>query len=277
MKDGQNHQSFMKESLMKAASYFDVQITGKMVFGWNDRSIGSKVKNQKGICYWLRVVSEMMCWAQGDFWEGNLAANKIKGITKPRVIQIYEWEDGGIQLRAELMSFVEGRVCAFTPELRTKLDLSPRWLSELRASLDRLSFYPTERIHTKQEKVTRRFLVFYGDKIDSNITKWTTAHGDLHWANLMAPQLSILDWEGWGKAPLGYDAATLYCFSLLIPEVAEQVYQTFADILDTHEGVLAQLYVITRLLHRIDLGDFMDLAGPLHRHADDLLARLKRC
>lgn len=274
MKEGQDHQSFMKEQLMKAASYFGVQIIGKTVFGWNDRSIGSKVTNQKGI-FWLRVVSEMTHWAQGDFWEGNLVANKIKGISKPRVLQIYEWEDGEIRLRAELMSFIEGNVCSSTPELRTNLDLPAHWWSELRASLDTLSSYPTERIHTKQEKVTRRFLVFYGDEIDSTISKWTTAHGDLHWANLMTPQLAILDWEGWGKAPFGYDAATLYCFSLLIPEVAQRVYQTFADILDTHEGVLAQLYVITRLLHRIDLGDFMDLAGPLHRHACNLLARLK--
>ena len=67
--------------------------------------------------------------------------------------------------------------------------------------------------------------------------------------------------EKWGKAPIGYDAATLYCYSLLVPSVADQVYKMFSDILNTRDGVIAQLYVITRLLRRIDHGDSLDLAG----------------
>jgi hypothetical protein len=27
---------------------------------------------------------------------------------------------------------------------------------------------------------------------------WTTAHADVHWANLIAP-LRLLDWEGWAR------------------------------------------------------------------------------
>ncbi|MGH3885275.1 MAG: hypothetical protein ACRDSZ_01695 [Pseudonocardiaceae bacterium] len=65
------------------------------------------------------------------------------------------------------------------------------------------------------------------------VTTWSTAHGDLQWANLTAPAPYLLDWEGWGIAPAGYDAATLYCYSLLAPNTARRVYETFTDILDT--------------------------------------------
>ncbi|SEM74684.1 hypothetical protein [Lihuaxuella thermophila] len=270
--DWHDYRTYMYDALTKAANYFRVVLHGNPTFGWHDRSIGSKVsgKHEK---HWLRVVSEKKWWAQGDWWEGNLVSNQLKGIPKPYVIDVYEWEDGEIQLRAELMTFVEGQVCSPTQELRSHLDLSELWWSELRASLEILSSWQTERTITDQDEVTRRFLVFYGDDVESKVTRWTTAHGDLHWANLMSPQLTILDWEGWGSAPAGYDAATLYCYSLLIPEVAERVYKTFEDILDTPEGVFAQLYVITRLLRRIDKGDYMDLAGPLHRHARRLLSK----
>ncbi|MFI5800717.1 hypothetical protein [Streptomyces sp. NPDC051677] len=46
------------------------------------------------------------------------------------------------------------------------------------------------------------------------VSCWTTAHADVHWANLTSP-LRLLDWEAWGRAPEGFDAATLYAYSLL--------------------------------------------------------------
>ena len=49
---------------------------------------------------------------------------------------------------------------------------------------------------------------------------WTTAHNDLHWGNVTGPELCILDWESWGRAPAGYDASTLLCTSLRHPPTA---------------------------------------------------------
>ncbi|MFG2557103.1 hypothetical protein [Streptomyces sp. NPDC048581] len=48
-------------------------------------------------------------------------------------------------------------------------------------------------------------------------TDWTTAHGDLHTANITAGTPYPLDWEGFGMALVGYDAATLPAYSLLVP------------------------------------------------------------
>jgi hypothetical protein len=87
----------------------------------------------------------------------------------------------------------------------------------------------------------------------------------------MRPRFGILDWELWGIAPAGTDAATLLCYSLLVPSIAEQVHELFSDALDTPTGRIAQLTVVARLLNRIDGGDYPDLAEPLQQHARTLL------
>jgi thiamine kinase-like enzyme len=100
------------------------------------------------------------------------------------------------------------------------------------------------------------------------------AHTDLHWANLMAPEAALVDWEGWGLAPAGFDAASLYLHSLLEPEMAERVHREFADVLDRRDGLLAQLYVTGRMLLRINSGDYPDLAIPLHHNAERVITAL---
>lgn len=99
-------------------------------------------------------------------------------------------------------------------------------------------------------------------------------HGDLHWNNLLRPRLGILDWELWGTGPAGTDAATLYCYSLLVPRVANLIAQEFADTLDSDDGRRALLYVTARLLSRADNGDHPDLAPALHGQAAGLLRSL---
>ena len=54
--------------------------------------------------------------------------------------------------------------------------------------------------------------------VDSAVERWATAHADMHWCNVTAPVCCILDWEAWGLAPRGFDAATLYCASLPVPD-----------------------------------------------------------
>ncbi len=56
---------------------------------------------------------------------------------------------------------------------------------------------------------------------------WTTAHADLHGGNITGPEFCILDWESWRPAPAGYDAATLYCNSLLHPPTAQRIRELF--------------------------------------------------
>jgi hypothetical protein len=75
-------------------------------------------------------------------------------------------------------------------------------------------------------------------------------------------------------APAGFDAATLYLHSLLVPEMAKRVRSEFTDLLSPPDGLLAQLYLTGRMLLRINSGDYPDLAIPLHRNADRVIDAL---
>jgi hypothetical protein len=114
---------------------------------------------------------------------------------------------------------------------------------------------------------------FTGHIFDTQVRTWVTAHGDLHWANLCAPGLQIIDWEGWGLAPAGYDAATLHAHSLLVPGTAARVRAELADVLNTPDGRFAELVAISELLHGVARGDNIELAEQLHRQATHLLSQ----
>lgn len=263
--------NFQRYNLGRAAEHFGVTVTGSPSFGWRLRSIGAPVASEHGVS-WLRVVSEEPQWAQGYAWTGNVDANTITNIVKPRVLDVFEWSERNWRnQRAELMTLVPGEPCSSTDVLRAPLNVPDVWWTELRASLDALAATPTERTHADQARVTDRVRGRFGDGVDTTVVRWATVHGDLHWSNLMRPRLGVLDWELWGAAPAGTDAATLLCYSLLLPEVAEQVRAMFADLLDSRTGRVAQLYVVARLLRRIDGGDYPELAEPLAAHARDLL------
>lgn len=115
---------------------------------------------------------------------------------------------------------------------------------------------------------------FLGTPIDTKAPgQWTAAHGDFHFANLCAPTLRVLDFEGWGLAPAGYDAATLHSYSLLVPAIAARVRRELAHILNTPGGRFAELAVITELLHTAARGDNAALTEPLRERAATLLRR----
>ncbi|MCD9142936.1 hypothetical protein [Streptomyces albireticuli] len=126
----------------------------------------------------------------------------------------------------------------------------------------------------RQEYIRRALPEFLGVPAPDAIT-WTTAHGDLHWANLTAPGLRILDWEAWGRAPHGYDQATLYAYSLLQPATAARVRAAFPE-LDAPHTWTGQAVIAAELLQTLTRGDNHDLAGPLRAWACRLRARAPR-
>ncbi|MPZ84047.1 MAG: aminoglycoside phosphotransferase [Actinophytocola sp.] len=260
----------MRDNLDHAAHHFDLTVTGEPVFGWRLRSVSAPTVGTGGD-RWLRVVSQEPEWATGAHWTGTVDADAISGIRKPRVLDVYEWTDGRCQ-RAEVMTHLSGEPCSPTDVLRDRPDLTAHWWADLDGALATLTATPTHRVNADQEKVTWRIRERFGDDVDTTVTQWATVHGDLHWSNLLRPRFGLLDWELWGTGPAGIDEATLYCYSLLVPTIADQVHTSFARTLDTPAGRLAQLYVLARLLSRIDGGDYPDLAEPLHRHADSILA-----
>ncbi|MFG2533383.1 phosphotransferase [Streptomyces sp. NPDC048516] len=91
---------------------------------------------------------------------------------------------------------------------------------------------------------------------------WATAHGDCHFANLTMSGPTLLDFEGFGLAPVGYDPALLYAYSLLAPQTAARIRAEF-PIPDSPAGHTALLVVAADLLQSASRGDHPELAEPL--------------
>jgi len=109
--------------------------------------------------------------------------------------------------------------------------------------------------------------------IDTTITEWATAHADLAWPNLTAPTCYLLDWEDWGVAPRGFDAATLRSESLAVPTLADRAYQERRTDLDSRSGQLAQLYHCAKLVSAGERSG--SLLAPATVLADQLVTALR--
>lgn len=82
----------------------------------------------------------------------------------------------------------------------------------------------------------------------------------------------MLDWEGWGSAPAGFDGAMLYAYSLLQPTTAARVRAAF-PVLGSPAGLAAEATVCAMLLQTVDRGDNLVLTDQLQEWAADLRRR----
>lgn len=260
----------MRAAHARALSEMGARGLGRVRFGWRDRSIGSVVEHA-GAQVWLRVVRSRRAQAGGDWWTGNLDASTLVGIPKPRVLDVRAWEDTSLVYRAELMSLLPGRACASSAVLERVPRLGDSWWDALVQSLGTVSRATTERRVLDPETVQRRISVFFGIDLDVDPSAWVPGHGDLHWNNLHCDPFAIADWEAWGLAPRGYDAAFLLGHSLGVPRIAERISRLFRADLESDGGVVSQLYVMTRLLARADAGENVALVPAVHRHVGRLL------
>lgn len=263
----------MEGHLRWAADQFNVRPASEAVHTSRYHSVGARVYTGEKDA-WLRVVYDDPEWGVGDYLEGNVSANEIQGLPKPVVMRWKEWEDNGRRLRGELSTFVPGSTLSSSMVLNTELELSDRWLTRLSTALSALAAHPLPHRGLDADYVNHGLMAFFGITVDFEKIPWTTAHCDLHWANVTAPDLYILDWETWGRAPAGYAAATLYCASLRCPETAKRIHDALAYVLDTASGRIATLAATVRLLRFIDCGDYLALARPLRDHAHDVIQRL---
>ncbi|MFH8471420.1 hypothetical protein [Streptomyces sp. NPDC018000] len=131
--------------------------------------------------------------------------------------------------------------------------LSEEWWAVLNASLDALAAQNTNRIATPDtETLTQELVtgtihsVFPG--VDTAVVEWRSAHADFNWANMTAPVFCVFDWEDWGMASCGLDAANLWGASLAVPALADRVRSERRDDLDTRDGKLMTLFVAAKIL-----------------------------
>ncbi|WP_043224563.1 hypothetical protein [Streptomyces sp. NRRL F-5193] len=226
---------------------------------------------------WLRLAWVRPGAFSAQSWTGLEASVALHGVPRPEWIAGATWYDRGREVvwRVDEMSQAVAPALSPTGSIDRDTHLADTWWSDLRTALGNLARHDTSRVCVQQSHLSLRITEVYGDQVDTTVTEWACAHGDIGYANLTAAPLMILDWEDWGKAPVGWDAACLWSASLAVPALADRVLAEFADVLDTRSGRLSQLMLcanVTRAHRRT--GRVGPLTHVMEEEAPRLLAAL---
>lgn len=121
----------------------------------------------------------------------------------------------------------------------------------------------------RQQWIDRHFARLLGIPT-IQVTSWTTGHGDLHVGNLLPPPLVLIDWEGWGRMPTGFDIGLFHAYRLTAPATAARIRTTFPDILRTEVGRIGELVSLAQLLQVSERGGHPELTPHLAQRAEQL-------
>ncbi|MHA6631824.1 hypothetical protein ACU61A_40880 [Pseudonocardia sichuanensis] len=242
------------------------------------RSIGVATDRRTWVRIEVRRVEKL--YGQGP---GVEAAAALSGIAKPAWRAAVTWLEPELELMWRVDETELVTAAPIKPGGTLTIDPQPdeAWWARLGASLDALAAASTTRVATvhtvpmTQDRLTGTISEVFQDVLDTTVTEWAPAHGDLNWANLTGPQCWLLDWEDWGMAPRGLDSASLWVNSLAVPRLAERVRRERRADLDSRSGVLASLFFCAELLSAPP-GYAGPLAEPVHREAARLLTELGR-
>jgi hypothetical protein len=202
------------------------------------RSIGILADNGA----WIRIEQQPLTRFIERGNNGLESSAAITDVAKPAWHRSVSWIDrqDSRMWRADEIEYVTSPHVIPWGTLREYPNLPDEWWVTLSTSLDALACHKTRRVAMTQERVTEVVESLFPG-VDTHIDEWATAHGDLYWPNLTAPECWLLDWEDWGTAPRGFDAACLWHDSLLVPKLADRVYSERRADLESRSGLLCQL------------------------------------
>ena len=201
---------------------------------------------------WVRIECRGLERLDGQGWGLEAAHILPADIPRPAWRAGLSWFDPArhVVWRADETDLADG---AAIGRAAHAAGLSEAWWTELDTVLDALDVFRTPRQATPDcelisaSRIAAEIAVVLPG-VDATVPggEWTTAHADFTWQNLTGPTLSILDWEDFGTAPRGLDAARLWFASLSVPQVAERVLRR--PELDSRTGRLMMLWQCAQLL-----------------------------
>lgn len=195
---------------------------------------------------WVRMELRGLERLDGQGW-GLEATAILRDVPAPVWYTGVSWFDTerGAVWRADETTLVDQ-----TPIARASVatDLPGSWWDSLGAALEVLARCQTSRRATPdcepitQDRITSVIERVFPGRVDTAISEWSCAHADLNWANLTGPELWMLDWEDWGMAPRGLDAARLWFASLTQPALAQRVRRRLDADLASRTGRIMALF-----------------------------------
>lgn len=223
------------------------------------RSVGARTDRNT----WVRIERRGLDRIGVQGGDGTASAEALHGIAKPAWLAGVAWRDERepVVWRADETELLPAAPVGSAVVTKEPW-LSEEWWTAMNASLDALAAQHTNRIATPdtetltQELVTATIhSVFSG--VDTEVVDWSPAHADFNWANVTASVFCVFDWEDWGMAPRGLDAANLWGASLAVPALADRVRRERRDDLESRDGKLMTLFVAAKIL-----GPYADPGDP---------------
>ncbi|MFD4023830.1 hypothetical protein ACFWRV_09975 [Streptomyces sp. NPDC058576] len=216
------------------------------------RSVGGRT--DRGT--WVRVERRSFQRIASQGGNGPETAAVLRGVVMPRWRAGLTWRDEHepVMWRADETDFVTGKPVGQAALVIEDPRLPDEWWTGLNASLDVLATQPTPRVATPDTDSITQGLVdatirpVFPEVPNLVIDEWTPAHGDLTWANVMGPEFCIIDWEDWGTAPRGLDAATLWGNALAVPALADRVWDERRPDLESRSGRLMALFICAKIV-----------------------------
>ncbi|MGW0312605.1 hypothetical protein [Streptomyces flavidovirens] len=240
------------------------------------RSVGARTDRAT----WVRIERRGLDRIGVQGGDGTASAEALRGIAKPAWLAGVAWRDEAepVMWRADETGLLPGAPVG-SAVVTEDPQLSEEWWASLNASLDALAAQHTNRIATPDtETLTQELVtgtvhgVFPG--VDTAVVDWRPAHADLNWANMTAPVFCVFDWEDWGMAPRGLDAANLWGASLAVPALADRVRGERRNDLESRDGKLMTLFVAAKILGPYADPDDPRLV-PARKTAEQLLQELQ--
>ncbi|MFD0120201.1 hypothetical protein [Streptomyces virginiae] len=242
------------------------------------RSLGGRT--ERGT--WVRIERRGFERIGTQGWNGTEAAAVLQGIAMPEWYQGVAWREPGepVMWRADELELIASLPVGKGALVLEDPGLPDAWWEALTSSLDALASQQTPRIATPdtvtitQDEVTQTLKEVFPSIADTQISQWTPAHADLTWANVMGPEFSIIDWEDWGMAPRGLDAATLWGNALAVPVLADRVHRERRADLESRDGKLMSLFFLSKIVgpHAYEEDP---LLAPGRKEAERLVAELQ--
>ncbi|MEU4200836.1 hypothetical protein AB0F64_12900 [Streptomyces sp. NPDC026294] len=216
------------------------------------RSVGARTDRRT----WVRIERRDLDKIGVQGWNGSECAARLKGIAQPMWRGCVVWQDAGepVMWRADETELLPGPPIG-NAILSEDPKLQDAWWQAFNATLDALAAQDTRRIATPDTITITQALVAEAVRsvaptqdLDTTVECWVPAHADLNWANMTAPTFSLFDWEDWGNAPRGLDAASLWGSSLAVPALADRVRYERRHDLASRDGKLMTLFMCSKIL-----------------------------
>ncbi|MGW0858102.1 hypothetical protein [Streptomyces sp. NPDC002690] len=242
------------------------------------RSLGGRTDRAT----WVRIERRGFERIGPQGWNGTEAAAVLQGVAMPEWYQGLAWREPGepVMWRADELELIPSPSVGRGALVLEDPGLPDAWWGALNASLDALASQQTPRIATPdmvtitQERVTQTLGAVFPGVVDTRIERWTPAHADLTWANVMGPAFSLIDWEDWGMAPRGLDAATLWGNALAVPGLADRVQQERRADFQSRDGKLMSLFFLSKIVGPYAYEED-PLLAPARKEAERLVAELQ--